>query len=545
MLSFFEGLRISFRIWIIISLTLLIMAATAALDLNKRYDVLVNEKKEQSKLLVEALSSVIEDYTSKEQSGELSKQDAQDQALAAIKASRYGDNDYFWVNSIDTVMVMHPIKPALDGQDLSKVADPNGKLIFVEFVKKVKSSGEGYVDYMWPKVGSEEPVEKVSYIKGHDRWGWILGTGVYYDDIKAIFITELIESIIRLVLAVVAFSLLAAVIARSITNPLDRMNTAMKNISSGDADLSQRLPVVGHNEMASVAASFNQFAGHIQEVIQHVAETTTSINKLSTGVQEFSDKVTVDIESQQQDISSISHTMNQMSVSVKDVADSASKASSSALKADKEAAHCNALVTSTADSTRGLATIVSDSSDSIKNVEQQSSNIDSVIDVIRGIADQTNLLALNAAIEAARAGEQGRGFAVVADEVRSLATKTQDSTLEIQAMIESLQQQTQQAVGLMETSKKQTESSVKDFEETQTALGEIINSVTMISTMNTQIAAAAGQQATVASDVDSKLVQINEKTEDFVLRVEEFAKSSGQLQDTAHGLQALVAKFRY
>jgi methyl-accepting chemotaxis protein len=235
--------------------------------------------------------------------------------------------------------------------------------------------------------------------------------------------------------------------------------------------------------------------------------------------------------------------MNEMAATVQEVSRNAQYAADGALKADEEARNGAAVVTETIAAINSLSGNVENASEVIQRLEAESENIGSVLDVIRGIAEQTNLLALNAAIEAARAGEQGRGFAVVADEVRTLASRTQQSTSEIQEMIERLQQGSKNAVAVMEEGRRQTQAGVEQAARAGQTLQDITAAITSIRDLNTQIASAAEQQASVAEEINRSIVSINEVADETSLGMREAAMSSNQLTQYASQLQSLVERF--
>lgn len=225
--------------------------------------------------------------------GELDEQTAQQSALASVRALRYEDGNYFWIIDMDAVTLMHPIKPSLEGKNLSGLKDANGTAIFAAFVNKAKESGEGMVPYLWPKPGSETPVRKVSYIKGFSPWGWIVGTGIYIDDLDAAFwksVTTLSLSTGMVLLILIAVSL---TIARSISIPLQLTTRAMHNIAAGDGDLTQRLDSRGDDEVARLAGAFNEFAIKVQNTVPRSAARLTRLPPKQMNSQPSPPKVTV------------------------------------------------------------------------------------------------------------------------------------------------------------------------------------------------------------------------------------------------------------
>lgn len=179
--------RISVRLYALVGLALMMMAAVMLLGLLEEQEKLVTQRKAMLEAMNENAITVFEAYYKQEQAGTLSQTDAQARAIEAISAMRYQGNGYFWINDMQPKMVMHPIKPGLNGSDLTETKDPNGKHLFVEFVKIVQANGKGFVDYYWPKPGAEEPVLKYSHVAGFKPWGWVVGTGVYADDLAAMF----------------------------------------------------------------------------------------------------------------------------------------------------------------------------------------------------------------------------------------------------------------------------------------------------------------------------------------------------------------------
>ncbi len=346
------------------------------------------------------------------------------------------------------------------------------------------------------------------------------------------------------VVALIIGLLVALFITRSIIRPICQAGDAMEDIAEGDGDLTRRLEANGSNEVAMLARSFNKFAEKVRLLVADVTRHTEEVAAASEEMSNITKLTNDGVNKQRSEIDQVASAMNEMTATVQEVAKNATEASASANNADTETVGGKRIVLATIEAINHLAAEVNTATGVIKQLEQQSENIGGVLDVIKGIAEQTNLLALNAAIEAARAGEQGRGFAVVADEVRTLASRTQDSTREIEVMIEQLRSGTRNAVEVMEKGHHAAQAGVEQAAEAGASLEKITTAVATISDMNTQIASAAEEQSAVAEEINRNVVNINSMAEEVTHGAAQTSTSSESLAQLALQLQNLVRQFK-
>ena len=537
-------LSITHRLWILISLAVLGIALITTFSLLQFKSSLLHEKTLQTQKLTEAAHSVITDFYERFQKGEIDQETAKIRALESIRSLRYDQGNYFWINDMNAVTLMHPIKPSLEGKDLSGLKDANGTAFFVEFVNKVKESGEGMVPYLWPKPGSEQPERKVSYIKGFQPWGWIVGTGIYIDDVDTAFWRNATTLAVIAGVALLILIVVSAVIARSICLPLSLTTRAMDDIAAGEGDLTQRLDSSGSDEVARLAEAFNNFVNKVQRTISQVSDVTHQLAGSADELSAITAKSHQQMGQQRSETEQVATAVTEMAATVHEIAGNAEKTASSAREANEEAKSGHSVVEEAGEAINRLASEMEHAAEVIHRLDSESEAIGSVLDVIRGIAEQTNLLALNAAIEAARAGEQGRGFAVVADEVRTLASRTQQSTQEIQEMIERLQSGTGEAVQVMSSSQSTSRSTVDKARAAGDSLTKIVKAVATISDMNTQIASAAEEQSAVAQEIDRSIVQISQLAEASANGSDRVATASRELSSLGEQLQRQVLQFR-
>jgi len=362
---------------------------------------------------------------------------------------------------------------------------------------------------------------------------------VHEDELSGMYkigVTALISTVIGIFIAIA--------LAGSILNPLNKVIKGLDQVAKGSGDLSQRIQTSTNDETAVLANSFNSFVSKLQKM---VGEITLAVEQLATVSQQTcmaTRATTEDISNQKNEIIQVASAINEMTASVAEVASNTDNASHAAVKGETEANSGRDVIDGMVSSIHTLSSEISSSSEVITQVKSESQQIGTVLDVIKSIAEQTNLLALNAAIEAARAGEQGRGFAVVADEVRSLAQKTQDSTEEIEALISSLQAQSDAAVSSM----KQNEQSIYSLvEKASTATGSLVTiseSVVSISEMSTLIAASTDEQSRVVSEINNNVNNIQMTAETTTVAAEQITQSAEQIAQLGRDLDDMVHQFK-
>ncbi len=480
---------------------------------------------------------------------------ARAQAIKLLSNIKYGKEGYFFGYDSETVRLFKANDPEGVGKSFKDNRDPNGVYVNRDLVKVAKD-GTHYLQYSSPLPGNAQVlVPKLGYTEYLAKWDMAVGTSVNLDGIEAqVAVVEakvqermqgMVLSIVGV--AVVVLLLIAAagmLLANTILRPLNLMKANLDDIAAGEGDLTRRLTITSQDELGELAASFNRFVDKIHGLVRQISEMTTQLTGLVNQVSDQAQRSDQAMERQRHETDQVATAINEMSAAAQEVAKSAQNAAVAAQQTDEEGQAAKRVVAGSIVKIHALVDDIRSSGVSLDSLQKDVSSIVSVLGVIRSIAEQTNLLALNAAIEAARAGEAGRGFAVVADEVRALASRTQISTQEIQGMIDRLQAGTQSAVEAMRRSSEAGDGTSAQANEAGASLDTMAQLIATINSMNAQIASAAEEQTAVAEEINRSVHQIAVAVDNVADETQLGAQTSRSLADLGQRLGGLVGQFR-
>ena len=511
----------SFKDWKILTKILSISVATIVLlVLGVMFYVLpymeknlMAEKLQSTKGVVDVASAILQSNLADVKSGKKTLAQGQADALKQISELRYHGKEYFWVNDLDTRVMMHPIRPEMTGKLQTENKDPNGKAIYLEFVKVGKEKGEGMVDYMGTKPGSTKPAPKISYVKLMKEWGWIVGSGIYVDDVKSQMESmkwQIIGGTAALALVIFAF---AWMVARRIKQALDQAIGASRRIASGD--LTAQIQVQSSDETGELLTSLKEMNEGLSRIVGEVRNGCDSIATATEEIAAGNSDLSQRTEEQASALEETASSMEELTSTVKQNADNAQAANQLAINASGVAVKGGEVIN------RVVRTM--------ESITDSSKKISDIIGVIDGIAFQTNILALNAAVEAARAGEQGRGFAVVAAEVRSLAQRSAAAAKEIKSLIEDSVGKVQDGSRLVEEAGRTTQ--------------DIVTSIKRVTDIMAEISAASQEQSSGIEQVNTAITQMDDVTQQNAALVEQAAAAAESLEEQAQQLVGVVARF--
>jgi methyl-accepting chemotaxis protein len=543
----FNQMKLRTKIIFLVVVSLIGMVVIVSFAAIQMKGDLIQGRKIQIKSVVEAAFSTMAGYQALEASGKLTREQAQKAAVDALATLRYGGADgkaeYVYAHTLAGVTVYHVKAEMVGHNQLEKIKDGQGRYTLKDMIAALEGKNSAYVDTAFPRPGSQIPVDKLQFVMKFAPWGWLIGSGVYIDDIDSEFRQRLginlaVTVALLLVVASLGFAIARGILQQVGGEPAEAIEL-MSRAAEGDLTINVRAAPQG-SMLASMGNMVNSIRGMVTEIGHSSGKLTKGAESISTASRE----VATASQRQADATSTMAAAIEEMTVSINHISDNAKDTQENSLSSVKLSEDGFNRIQVASHEINEIASSVNDASRRIRKLEERANQISSIARVIKDIAGQTNLLALNAAIEAARAGEQGRGFAVVADEVRKLAERTSVATVEIEQMIADIQTDTVQVVGVMDAALPQVEAGVNAADGAADTLRCIKDGAQTTLDRVREVANSTKEQSIASDSIAQRVEEIASMVEETTAAMHSTAETAEDLERIASELNILVSRFR-